>query len=46
MKFPIRARLEVERAAEGKVKTILVPHMGGGVHNPDTILDAIVQAVK
>jgi 2-oxoglutarate ferredoxin oxidoreductase subunit alpha len=36
--------LEVERAAAGKAKTILVPHMGGGVHNPQSILDAIRQA--
>jgi len=38
--------LEVERAAGGKAKTILVPHMGGSVHNPATILEAIRQAVK
>jgi len=38
--------LEVERCAGGKAKTILVPHMGGTVHNPDTILDAIKQAAK
>jgi 2-oxoglutarate ferredoxin oxidoreductase subunit alpha len=38
--------LEVERAAAGKAKTILVPHMGGGVHNPAVILEAIKQAVK
>jgi len=38
--------LEVERCAGGMVKTILVPHMGGSVHNPETILDAIKQAVK
>ncbi len=38
--------LEVERCAGGKAKTILVPHMGGSVHNPDTILDAIKQAAK
>jgi 2-oxoglutarate ferredoxin oxidoreductase subunit alpha len=37
--------LEVERAACGRAKTILVPHMGGAVHNPETILDAIKQAV-
>ena len=38
--------LEVERAASGKAKTILVPHMGGAVHDPETILEAIKQAVK
>jgi 2-oxoglutarate ferredoxin oxidoreductase subunit alpha len=38
--------LEVERCAGGMAKTILVPHMGGTVHNPETILDAIKQAVK
>lgn len=32
---------EVERCAGGRVKTILVPHMGGGVHKPETILKAI-----
>jgi 2-oxoglutarate ferredoxin oxidoreductase subunit alpha len=38
--------LEVERAAAGRTKTILVPHMGGAVHDPETILEAIKQAVK
>ncbi len=38
--------LEVERNAGGMAKTILVPHMGGTVHNPETILEAIRQAVK
>jgi 2-oxoglutarate ferredoxin oxidoreductase subunit alpha len=38
--------LEVERAAAGGAKTILVPHMGGAVHDPETILDAIKQALK
>lgn len=38
--------LEVERVAAGRAKTILVPHMGGAVHNPAVILDAIRQAVK
>ncbi len=38
--------LEVERAAAGRTKTILIPHMGGAVHDPETILDAIKQAVK
>jgi len=38
--------LEVERYAAGMAKTILVPHMGGTVHNPGVILDAIKQAVR
>ncbi len=32
---------EVERCAAGKARTRLVPHMGGGVHLPETILEAI-----
>ncbi|MBN1503944.1 MAG: 2-oxoacid:acceptor oxidoreductase subunit alpha [Candidatus Eisenbacteria bacterium] len=36
--------LEVERCAHGKAKTILVPHAGGGTHNPDNILEAIRRA--
>ena len=38
--------LEVERAAGGYAKTILVPHMGGTVHNPEVILEAIKQAAR
>ena len=38
--------LEVERCAGGRAKTILVPHMGGRVHAPETILDAIRRAVR
>jgi len=37
--------LEVERCAGGK-KTVLVPHMGGGMHLPLTILEAIREAAK
>lgn len=37
--------LEVERCAGGKSRTIPVPHMGGGVHSPQTILQAIREAV-
>ena len=37
--------LEVERCA-GKARTLLVPHMGGGVHFPQTILEAIREAVQ
>lgn len=38
--------LEVERCAGGKARTLLVPHMGGGVHRPETILGAIKEAVR
>ena len=38
--------LEVERCAGGMARTILVPHMGGAVHNPESIVDAIRQAVR
>ena len=38
--------LEVERCAGGMAKTTLVPHMGGTVHNPEVILNAIRKAVK
>ncbi len=38
--------LEVERAANGKTKTITVPHLGGAVHDPEMILEAIRQATK
>jgi 2-oxoglutarate ferredoxin oxidoreductase subunit alpha len=38
--------LEVERCAAGKAKTILVPHAGGWVHDPEDIYKAIKEAVK
>ncbi len=38
--------LEVERCAGGEAKTILVPNMGGRVHHPQTILEAIRNAVQ
>jgi len=38
--------LEVERCAGGKAAAILVPHMGGGVHDPKDICAAIVEAAK
>jgi 2-oxoglutarate ferredoxin oxidoreductase subunit alpha len=38
--------LEVERCAAGKAPAILVPHAGGGVHNPADICQAIVEAVR
>ena len=37
--------LEVERCA-GKARTLLVSHMGGDVHLPQTILEAIREAVQ
>jgi 2-oxoglutarate ferredoxin oxidoreductase subunit alpha len=37
--------LEVERCAGG-IKTIPVPHMGGAVHQPQSIYDAIIGAAK
>jgi 2-oxoglutarate ferredoxin oxidoreductase subunit alpha len=37
---------EVERCAGGKAKTLLVPHMGGSVHLPQTILEAIREAAQ
>jgi len=38
--------LEVERCAGTRAQTIMVPHMGGRVHNPDTILRAIERAAR
>jgi 2-oxoglutarate ferredoxin oxidoreductase subunit alpha len=38
--------LEVERCAHGKADVVLLPHMGGGVHKPEVILDAIRKAAK
>jgi len=38
--------LEVERCAGGGARTILVPHMGGSVHTPQTILEAIREAAQ
>jgi 2-oxoglutarate ferredoxin oxidoreductase subunit alpha len=37
---------EVERAAAGRARVVSVPHAGGGVHDPETIADAIVRATK
>lgn len=39
-------KYEVERCAAGKAKTILVPHAGGSVHQPEVILDAIVEGAR
>ncbi|MFC1994767.1 2-oxoacid:acceptor oxidoreductase subunit alpha, partial [Chloroflexota bacterium] len=38
--------LEVERCAAGNARTLSVPHMGGGVHDPQIILEAIRGAVQ
>jgi 2-oxoglutarate ferredoxin oxidoreductase subunit alpha len=38
--------LEVERCAAGQATTIQVPHLGGGVHDPKDICDAIEKAAK
>ncbi len=38
--------LEVERCAAGNCSAVLVPHGGGGVHDPQVICDAIMGAVK
>ncbi len=38
--------LEVERAASGKAKTFCITHAGGGVHNPEDILEVIVEACR
>jgi 2-oxoglutarate ferredoxin oxidoreductase subunit alpha len=38
--------LEVERAAAGQCKTVLVPHAGGSVHDPLDILQAIEEAIR
>ncbi len=38
--------LEVERCAGGKADTVLVPHMGGSVHDPRVIQKAIEEAAR
>ncbi|HET7755234.1 MAG TPA: 2-oxoacid:acceptor oxidoreductase subunit alpha [Anaeromyxobacteraceae bacterium] len=38
--------LEVERISAGVCKTVPVPHVGGTVHNPQVILDKILEAVR
>jgi 2-oxoglutarate ferredoxin oxidoreductase subunit alpha len=37
---------EVERASAGRAKVIPVSHAGGSVHQPETILKAIVEAAR
>jgi 2-oxoglutarate ferredoxin oxidoreductase subunit alpha len=36
--------LEVERVVAGRARVVSVPHAGGDVHRPETILDAILEA--
>jgi 2-oxoglutarate ferredoxin oxidoreductase subunit alpha len=36
--------LEVERCAAGRAAAVRVPHAGGGVHDPEAICEAIVEA--
>jgi 2-oxoglutarate ferredoxin oxidoreductase subunit alpha len=38
--------LEVERAAAGRAKVVKVSHAGGTVHDPQVILEAIVEAAR
>jgi len=38
--------LEVERCAAGQAKSVLVPHGGGWVHDPEDIYKVIEEAVK
>jgi 2-oxoglutarate ferredoxin oxidoreductase subunit alpha len=38
--------LEVERCAGGQAQTFLVPHAGGGLHQPQDILDVIRRAAQ
>ncbi|MBN2082012.1 2-oxoacid:acceptor oxidoreductase subunit alpha [bacterium] len=38
--------LEVERCAAGQCRAVSVPHLGGGVHNPEDIAQAIVEAAQ
>jgi 2-oxoglutarate ferredoxin oxidoreductase subunit alpha len=38
--------LEVERIAGGRCKTVPVPHVGGTVHDPNVILNAILEAAR
>jgi 2-oxoglutarate ferredoxin oxidoreductase subunit alpha len=37
---------EVERAAAGRCRVLSVPHAGGGVHRPDDIVKAILEATR
>ncbi len=37
---------EVERSAQGNCEIISVPHLGGGVHRPEVILEAITKGAQ
>jgi 2-oxoglutarate ferredoxin oxidoreductase subunit alpha len=37
---------EVERCCAGKAKTVLVPHAGGAVHDPEDIVKGIEEALQ
>ncbi len=37
---------EMDRCARGRCKTVLVPHAGGAVHDPQTIFSAIMEAAR
>ena len=37
---------EMERCAKGQCPTVLLPHAGGTVHNPEDIYKAIMKAVR
>jgi len=38
--------LEVERVVAGRTKTVLVPHAGGTVHDPEVIAEAILEVSR
>lgn len=38
--------LEVERAVSGKASVIGIPHAGGTVHEPEAILEKIMEAAQ
>jgi len=37
---------EVERCVAGQTRVISVPHLGGGIHKPEVVLEAIRRAAK
>ena len=37
---------EVQRCSEGRAEAVSVPHGGGGVHDPNTICEAILRAAQ
>ncbi len=38
--------LEVERLVAGKAKTVLVPHGGGGLHDPEELLQVVEETLR